>query len=196
MVQTNKEVALRKPLAIAIVTAVLVTLTATSAAQARKEHVRYSTQQINVLVRETRHLERVMGSPLTPTIHKYAHTRSAAYKRWAWWHWHRILMHTKHQYKHYLRTHRQASDMGAWLCIHHYEGSWTDPNAPYWGGLQMDWGFQTTYGSEFMKRYGTADHWPIIDQIIAARRARDGYGGYGSRGYSPWSHTAALCGLL
>src|SRR5947209_894047 len=25
----------------------------------------------------------------------------------------------------------------AWNCIHHYEGSWTDPNAPYWGGLQM-----------------------------------------------------------
>src|SRR4051812_48418992 len=25
------------------------------------------------------------------------------------------------------------------LCIHTGEGSWTDPGAPYWGGLQMDW---------------------------------------------------------
>ena len=25
-----------------------------------------------------------------------------------------------------------------WLCIHGYEGSWTDPNSPYYGGLQMD----------------------------------------------------------
>ena len=28
----------------------------------------------------------------------------------------------------------------AWLCIHGHEGSWTDPDAPYHGGLQMDAG--------------------------------------------------------
>jgi len=33
-----------------------------------------------------------------------------------------------------------------WLCIHHYEGAWNDPNPPYYGGLQMDLGFQRTYG--------------------------------------------------
>ena len=25
-----------------------------------------------------------------------------------------------------------------WLCIHRFEGAWNDPNAPYYGGLQMD----------------------------------------------------------
>ena len=25
-----------------------------------------------------------------------------------------------------------------WRCIHRWEGSWTDPNSPYYGGLQMD----------------------------------------------------------
>src|SRR5215471_18639237 len=33
-----------------------------------------------------------------------------------------------------------------WMCIHRYEGSWTDPNAPFWGGLQMDESFQKAYG--------------------------------------------------
>ena len=89
-----------------------------------------------------------------------------------------------------------GSDMGAWLCIHRYEGAWNDPNPPYWGGLQMDLGFQRTYGGEFMRRWGTADHWPVWAQITAARRARDGYNGYGARGYGPWPNTARLCGLL
>ncbi len=81
------------------------------------------------------------------------------------------------------------------MCIHRYEGSWTDSGAPYWGGLQMDYGFMSTYGPEFLKRWGTADHWPPSVQILVARRARDGYAGYGARGYGPWPNTAALCGL-
>jgi hypothetical protein len=85
--------------------------------------------------------------------------------------------------------------MGAWMCIHSYEGSWSDSGSPYWGGLQMDLTFQQEYGPEFLARYGTADHWPIIDQIIAARRARDGFKRWPARGYGPWPRTAALCGL-
>lgn len=89
-----------------------------------------------------------------------------------------------------------GSDMSAWLCIHSHEGAWNDPGSPYWGGLQMDMGFQSTYGSEFLRRWGTADHWPVWAQITAARRARDGYAGYGPRGYGPWPNTARECGLL
>lgn len=88
-----------------------------------------------------------------------------------------------------------ASDIWAWSCIHRHEGSWNDHGAPYWGGLQMDYGFQMTYGREFLRRWGTADHWPVWAQIVAARRARDGYHGYRARGYSPWS-TARRCGLM
>jgi len=89
-----------------------------------------------------------------------------------------------------------GSDMAAWMCIHRQEGAWNDPGSPYWGGLQMDLSFQQTYGSEFLRKYGTADHWPIAVQILVARRARDGYGRYKARGYSPWPNTARNCGLL
>ena len=76
------------------------------------------------------------------------------------------------------------------LCIHGGEGSWTDPNAPFWGGVQMDLGFQKTYGREFYDHYGTADHWPVSVQIAVAIKAS------WTRGYHPWPNTARACGLL
>src|SRR5437762_10004329 len=76
--------------------------------------------------------ERVMGRPLTralPNPPVDPHSRVAA--------WHRLAV----------KMHRRAVNVphkAAWLCIHRYEGSWTDPNAPYYGGLQMDVQFQRT----------------------------------------------------
>lgn len=77
-------------------------------------------------------------------------------------------------------------------CIHRYEGGWTDDTGNgYYGGLQMDIGFQSRYGSDFLRRWGTADHWPAWAQIQAAVRAyRSG------RGFWPWPNTARDCGLL
>jgi hypothetical protein len=75
------------------------------------------------------------------------------------------------------------------LCIHHYEGAWNDPGAPYWGGMQMDMTFQSAYGAAFLARYGTADHWPPRDQLIASLRA------WRVRGWTPWPTTSADCGL-
>jgi len=77
----------------------------------------------------------------------------------------------------------------AWNCIHRYEGSWTDPNAPYWGGLQMDYSFQSTYGAWFLRHEGTADHWTPLEQIWAAVRA------WRLRGFEPWANTAHMCGV-
>ena len=78
-----------------------------------------------------------------------------------------------------------------WLCIHHYEGSWTDPNAPYYGGLQMDMSFMQAYGASLLRRKGTADHWSPLEQIWVAERAyRSG------RGFYPWPNTARWCGLI
>lgn len=79
--------------------------------------------------------------------------------------------------------------LNAWLCIHHYEGSWTDSGGPYWGGLQMDLGFQETYGGWLLRHKGTADHWSPLEQIWVAVRASH------SRGFSPWPNTARDCGL-
>jgi hypothetical protein len=78
----------------------------------------------------------------------------------------------------------------AWMCIHAHEGAWTDPNAPYHGGLQMDAGFMRTYGSDLLRRYGTADHWPPAAQVAVAERA------YRTRGFHPWPNTARACGVL
>ena len=84
----------------------------------------------------------------------------------------------------------------AFLCIHRYEGSWTDPNPPHWGGLQFDLDFQRTYGPELLRGKGTADHWTPAEQIHVAYRAYRGYAGYGPRGFYPWPNTARYCGLI
>lgn len=83
-----------------------------------------------------------------------------------------------------------------WRCIHEHEGAWDAVNpAGYYGGLQMDTGFQRTYGSEHMAKWGTADHWPVWAQLQAAERAYHGYHGFGGRGFSPWPNTRRMCGV-
>ncbi len=78
-----------------------------------------------------------------------------------------------------------------WLCIHRFEGAWTDPNPPYYGGLQMDLSFQRAYGGGLLSRKGTANHWTPLEQMWAAERAhRSG------RGFYPWPNTARYCGLI
>ena len=80
-------------------------------------------------------------------------------------------------------------DFRGWLCIHQYEGSWRDAGGPYWGGLQMDFSFQQTYGGWLLRHRGTADHWSPLEQIwVAVRAAR-------VRGFSPWPNTARYCGM-
>jgi len=79
----------------------------------------------------------------------------------------------------------------AWLCIHRFEGSWSDSGDPYWGGLQMDRGFMLTYAPASLLRRGWADRWTPLEQMWVAERAhRSG------RGYSPWPNTARFCGLI
>jgi hypothetical protein len=89
----------------------------------------------------------------------------------------------------YRRAHRPPH-LKAWLCIHHYEGSWTDTGAPYYGGLQMNLTFQQHYGWWLLRHKGTADHWTPLEQMWTAERALR------SRGFWPWPNTARFCGLL
>ena len=123
--------------------------------------------------------ERVMGRPLTralPNPPGDPHLRVVA--------WHQLAV----------KMHRRAVNVphkAAWLCIHRYEGSWTDPNPPYYGGLQMDVGFQQRYAPALFRLKGTADHWTPLEQMWAAERAhRSG------RGFYPWPNTARYCGLI
>lgn len=75
------------------------------------------------------------------------------------------------------------------LCIHRYEAAWNDSGSPYWGGMQMDLSFQKTYGPRALKRYGTADHWPVWQQLRSAVKA------VLKRGYGPWPNTRKPCGV-
>jgi len=80
-------------------------------------------------------------------------------------------------------------ELQGWTCIHRYEGSWTDSDGPYYGGLQMDLSFQAAYGSWLLRHRGTADHWSPLEQIWTAVRA------WRLRGFSPWPSTAHYCGM-
>jgi hypothetical protein len=103
------------------------------------------------------------------------------------------LRYLAHRWSH--RAHRawyrakHPPYLSDWMCIHRYEGSWSDGGSPYYGGLQMDISFQATYGGWLLRHRGTADHWSPLEQIWVAVRASH------SRGFSPWPNTAAECGL-
>lgn len=72
--------------------------------------------------------------------------------------------------------------IGKWDRVHQCEGAW-DANTGngYYGGLQMDWSFMSTYGGEFMDWWGTANLWPPWSQMTAAERAFQS-----GRGFGPW----------
>ena len=120
--------------------------------------------------------------------YRYASTAerspSLGYRRYVLATWKRRALQVR-------RTAQHPPRYRAWMCIHRYEGSWADPNSPYYGGLQMDLGFQQAYGADLLRRKGTADHWTALEQIWVAERAyRSG------RGFYPWPNTARWCGLL
>lgn len=75
------------------------------------------------------------------------------------------------------------------LCVHRYEGSWQDPNAPYYGGMQMDWAFMSHYGGWQLRHLGTADRWPARTQLLIA------YRGWRRQGWGAWPNTSRMCGL-
>ena len=78
-----------------------------------------------------------------------------------------------------------------WLCIHRHEGAWNDPNAPYYGGLQMSIGFQRAYGRYLLRLKGTANRWTPVEQMWTAELAL-----LAGNGFRPWPNTARRCGLL
>ena len=127
--------------------------------------------------------QQTMGLKPTRTAHSELRTRSKRYLRWlnAVWLERRLRWKARAENPPHLRE---------WLCIHRYEGSWRDPGAPYYGGLQMDIKFQRAYGWNLLKRKGTADHWTPFEQMWVAERA------WRKRGFSPWPNTARYCKLL
>jgi hypothetical protein len=86
-----------------------------------------------------------------------------------------------------------GSHEAMWLCIHGYEGSWTDPDPPYFGGLQMSYGFMEAYGGSLYAEKGTADNWTSDEQIGVAENAWAINGYYLGWLYSQWPISGPNC---
>jgi hypothetical protein len=127
--------------------------------------------------------ERLMGAPRTETEGRVLAEMSIPDVEQAVALWRRRAKQARHRAE-------RPPHLAAFLCIHRYEGSWRDDSAPYYGGLQMDLGFQRTYAPWLVRTKGTANHWTPLEQIWTAEKALR------SRGFWPWPNTARSCGLL
>jgi hypothetical protein len=135
--------------------------------------------------RETNRLRQIMGQRrFSFRVAPGSFASTVEYRRWLHRAWKAQLARTARRF-------RRPPHLTAWRCIHRYEGSWKDPDAPYYGGLQMDLAFQQTYGRTLLRTKGTANRWTRFEQMWVAERAlREG------RGFHPWPNTARYCGLL
>jgi hypothetical protein len=136
-------------------------------------------RRINYYRRETWHWQRTMGRRLIWELRKSPRDPKAKVAAW------RRVARTAR------RVAQNPPHRAGWLCIQRYEGSWTDGGGPYYGGLQMDLGFQRTYGLALLQRKGTADRWTPLEQMWVAERAHRA-----GRGFYPWPNTARVCGLI
>jgi hypothetical protein len=144
---------------------------------------RYLVSQINLYRRKTWHWQRLIGEPPIPAAGSELDP-SHAYRRWVRDLWRQRAAEAR------LRASHPPHERD-WLCIHGHEGAWTDPAAPYYGGLQMDIEFQREWGPDLLARKGTADNWTPLEQMWVAERARRS-----GLGFTPWPNTARACGLL
>ena len=163
---------------------------ASKRAHAAKQVTRVSREVSGALLRgitahrdETWRWQRVMRRPRTPFDDSASRVANVAYRKWVFGLWQGRAIAARRQ------AHRPPHK-SQWLCIHRFEGSWSDPNAPYYGGLQMDVEFQRTYGLDLYRAKGTADHWTALEQMWVAERASR------TRGFWPWPNTARYCGLI
>jgi hypothetical protein len=137
-----------------------------------------------------------MGKEPSKSRFNASKVRSCDYVVWVAHTWHRRA--TK-AHRDYIKYKKEQAAQGlpsylstAFACIHHYEGAWNaNTGNGYYGGLQMDLTFQGRYGSDFVRKWGTADNWPVWAQMQAAARAY-----LSGRGFYPWPNTARACGLI
>lgn len=188
-VNSQGESQLRKLLTLTVV-AVSIMVTGQTTAQAKDRfNNKLVTQCPKVVVgiqfykSRTWTLQLQMNKKLTPSRNHETWTSSCRYAKWIANKWRK---HARREFANYLNPPHKHQ----FMCIHKYEGSWTDPNSPYYGGLQMDIEFQRTYGISLYRAKGTADHWTWLEQIWIAERA------YKTRGFYPWPKTARYCGLI
>ena len=159
-------------------------ITKERAGEQRHAAIKWLEGQIVGYQKATWHWQRLMGVPLTATQGRMLAEMSIPDVQRAVRLWHHLA--TEARQKAQNPPHKEA-----FLCIHHYEGSWpSNTGNGYYGGLQMNLGFQQTYAPWLLRTKGTADHWTPLEQVWIAERAAK------SRGFYPWPNTARFCGLI
>ena len=157
--------------------------TKSNAGTEHRQAIAWLGGQIHVYQHATWHWQYLMGTRRSPTTGESPAQLGIAGSKKALHRWQRLA-----------RTARRAAQhpphLAAFMCIHRYEGSWNDAGAPFYGGLQMNYGFQASYGGALLRQKGTADHWTPLEQIWVAEKALR------SRGFYPWPNTARYCGLI
>ncbi|MFN2629816.1 MAG: hypothetical protein ABR569_14480 [Gaiellaceae bacterium] len=153
-------------------------------AAAHDAAIRWLGARVSAYQRATWQWQRLMGEPLIKTPGRTLTGMTVADIRQAVRLWRDRAAAAR-------RRAQNPPDLRAWLCVHRYEGSWSDDGAPYYGGLQMDLRFQQSYGGRLLETKGTANHWTPLEQIWVAERARRS-----GRGFSPWANSARSCGLF
>jgi hypothetical protein len=158
---------------------------ASSLSRSQIREAQIVVRRIAVYRRATWHWESVMGVRRTPSGSSAARSPDLRYRRWVL----RLWQSRAAQAQRRATAPPHKSD---WWCIHQHEGSWhSNTGNGYYGGLQMDLGFQRHYGRDLLRRKGTADRWSPLEQMWVAERAhRSG------RGFYPWPNTARHCGLI
>ncbi|MDB5160700.1 MAG: hypothetical protein JWO96_80 [Candidatus Saccharibacteria bacterium] len=151
--------------------------------EARAKAVRWLSGKIASYLRTSMNWAAVMGATIRPPKVRHLSSMSVPRLKREAVMWKHIAALTRFRAQH-------PPHLKQFLCIHHYEGSWTDTGAPYYGGLQMDRSFQQTYAPRLYQAKGTANYWSPLEQIWAAEKALK------SRGFGPWPNTARYCGLL
>jgi hypothetical protein len=149
----------------------------------RARAIAWLGEQIYAYQRSTWRWESLMGVARTPTEGRVLDEMGIPDARKAVLLWKRRAAGARRRAAH-------PPHKAAFLCIHRFEASWRDGGGPYYGGLQMDLGFQETYGRRLFTTKGTADHWTPLEQMWTAEKA------HRTRGFWPWPNTARYCGLL
>jgi hypothetical protein len=146
----------------------------------------YQQDRIDRADAKRRYWLRVMNRPLPPPVAGLARLELPELRRAADWQWNRA--------RKLARAAHRPPHLAAWRCIQRYEsgGRWAiNTGNGYYGGLQMDIGFQLAYASWLYRTKGTAEHWTPLEQMWTAERAHAS-----GRGFTPWPHTARVCGVL
>lgn len=82
------------------------------------------------------------GVPRTRSVHAERHTRSLPYLTWI----NHLWLSRQIRARHLAARVPAIAHLALWQCIHRGEGAWNDQGAPYYGGLQMTYGWDGLVG--------------------------------------------------